>query len=209
MIWFMSMIQIRSVRKPFDTPARARQVARIIAAAEAMGLLGDLAISELDVHALRQVVDRLAEAGIGREARAQLAVSRGTVDYDALLGRLDEALAMSPVPASEWRALGEQFEVEDLAALLHISPVSLRRYRAGERATPDDVAARLHFLAGLVGDLAGAYNAYGIRRWFHRPRAQLGGHSPADQLRGDWDPLDPAAQRVRELARSLAAAGAT
>lgn len=208
-MWLMSMIQIRSIRKPFDTPARAHRVARIIATAEAMGLLGDLAISEFDVQALRQIVDRLAEAGIGRDARAELAASRGPVDYDVLLGRIDEALAMSPVPASEWQALGEQFGVEDLAALLHISPVSLRRYRTGERATPDDVAARLHFLAGLVGDLAGAYNAYGIRRWFRRPRAQLGGHSPADQLRGDWDPLDPAAQRVRELARSLTAAGAT
>jgi hypothetical protein len=37
------------------------------------------------------------------------------------------------------------------------------------------VAERLHWLAMVVADLAGSYNALGIRRWFERPRALLGG----------------------------------
>jgi hypothetical protein len=205
----MGQIHIRSIRAPFDDAARARHAVRILATAEAMGLLVGLDLQELDLAGLRAVLDRLAAAGIGREAQAELAAAKGPVDYDALLARLDEALAMSPVPEAEWQALGRLFESEDLAGLLNIAPASVRRYRAGARPTPDAVAARLHFLAGVVGDLAGAYNAYGIRRWFQRPRAQLGGRSPAQVLAGEWDPFAPEAQGVRALAGALTDAGAT
>lgn len=208
-IWRMRKIQITSVQAPFDTAALARQAVHVIATAEAMGLLGDLEITALDGEALRQVVNRIAAAGIGQEARAALAAPEGTLDYGALLGRLDEALELSAAPAQEWQALGKLFEVEDLAALLRIAPASVRRYRAGERPTPDAVAARLHFLAAVVGDLAGAYNRYGIRRWFHRPRAQLEGQAPADLLAEHWDPAAPGPQRVRALAHALTGAGAT
>jgi len=205
----MSNIQITSVKAPFTTAELARQAARVISTAEAMGLLVGLEIRVLDADVMRKVVGRLADAGIGQEARAELAAPKGQVNYGELLVRLGEALEGSPAPAQEWQALGELFEVEDLASLLHIAPASVRRYRAGERPTPDDVAARLHFLASLVGDLAGAYNSYGIRRWFHRPRAQLDDHTPMDVLAPDWDPTDPGARRVRELARGLTGAGAT
>lgn len=119
------------------------------------------------------------------------------------------AIEESPVPSHEWRSLEQIFGVERLASLLGTSPASVRRYQAGSRETPDVIADRLHFLAMVVGDLAGAYNEIGIRRWFERSRALLEGRKPADLLRGEWNPESPEALRVRELARSLGASAAT
>jgi hypothetical protein len=90
-----------------------------------------------------------------------------------------------------------------LARLLGIADASMQRYAAGEWATPDEVAAKLHWLAILVADLAGAYNDFGIRRWMQRPRAQLGGSSPWQMLGDDWSPDSSAAQQVRALAAGL------
>ncbi len=126
-----------------------------------------------------------------------------------LLDRLETAIDESPSPQHEWRSLEGIFGTERLAGLLGTSPPSVRRYQSGARVTPDFLATRLHFLATLVGDLAGAYNEIGIRRWFDRPRSLLDGKAPADVLRGDWHPEAPEAQRLRELARSLAASPAT
>jgi hypothetical protein len=100
-------------------------------------------------------------------------------------------------------------DAELLAALLNVSVSSLRRYASAERDTPDDVAARLHYLALIVGDLAGAYNDVGIRRWFNRRRTALDGRTPAALLAGEWNPDDRAPQKVRDLARSLVALSAT
>ena len=82
------------------------------------------------------------------------------------LQRLNDALDASPVPASEWPGLVNILGIDLLARLVGVSAVSVRRYASGNRPTPDDIAARLHFLALVVGDLAGAYNDIGIRRWF-------------------------------------------
>jgi len=86
---------------------------------------------------------------------------------------------------------------------------SLKRYVSGERDTPDDVAARLHFLALVVGDLAGSYNPIGIRRWIHRKRTRLDGRPPAALLRGNWDPDEEAPRRIRQLATELVSLSAT
>ena len=86
------------------------------------------------------------------------------------------------------------------------SPSSLRRYAAGARRAPDSVVGRLHTLALLVADLAGAYNDYGIRRWFARPRTVLEGRSPEAVLAGEWDPDGPEAARVRRLATGVVGA---
>ncbi len=40
----------------------------------------------------------------------------------------------------------------------------------------------------MVGDLAGAYNDTGIRRWFVRPRTVLQNRAPADVLTPGWRP---------------------
>ncbi|MCY4634369.1 MAG: DUF2384 domain-containing protein [Acidobacteria bacterium] len=87
--------------------------------------------------------------------------------------------------------------------------MSLRRYQSGARATPDDVGVRLHVLALIVGDLAGAYNDAGIRRWFVRPRTVLGNRAPADVLTSGWRPEDPGPRQVRDLANALTASPAT
>jgi len=72
-----------------------------------------------------------------------------------------------------------------------VSTSSLRRYTAGARPTPDDVAARLHHVALIVGDIAGSYNDIGVRRWFTRPRTQLGTQTPATVLTGASHDGDP------------------
>lgn len=117
--------------------------------------------------------------------------------------------ALDRAPTShEWQALADLWGMDYLASLLQISPASARRYLAATRRTPDLAAARLHFLATVVGDLAGAYSAYGIRRWFERPRKRLDGQAPRELLPEDWAPEGPEAQRIRELARSLGASAA-
>lgn len=65
-----------------------------------------------------------------------------------------------------------------------ISGSSVRRYSAAARTTPDAIAARVHYLSLIVGDLSGAYNEIGIRQWFDRKRAQLNGRAPSDLLIG-------------------------
>ena len=93
-----------------------------------------------------------------------------------------------------------------LASLLGVSVSSVRRYAAGSRGTPQDVAERLHFMALVTADLAGSYNDFGIRRWWGRPRSQLGGRAPAALL-GEFDPNGQDAADVAGLAASLLGAG--
>lgn len=207
----MQSIQIQSAEQPFRTARVAHQAAATISKAAGMGLLEGMEIHRLDIPSMRRVVDRIAEAGIGREIQATLASSE-TTDAEVmtdLLTRLGEALESCPAPRHEWRALEAIFGPELLARRLGVSPVSVRRYLQGERETPDGVAARLHFLATLVGDLAGAYNDFGIRRWFDRPRTALEGRAPSAILSGEWDPEDPEVRKIRTLAASLQASGAT
>lgn len=205
------MIQIKSTKDPFTTPALARQAVGALERAEAMGLLpANETIEVLDRAAVTKVAGHIARAGLGHAVVAQLAQPALTGEaLEQLLGRLNEILDQSPVPAHEWPRLVDLFGAERLGDLLGISPSSVRRYRAQARITPDDIAARLHFLALVVGDLAGAYNEVGIRRWFERKRSQLGGRAPLDLLRSGWDPNDPGPRQVRELARALLAAPAT
>ena len=123
--------------------------------------------------------------------------------------RRNEASKRCSSPRHEWQALEAVLGAELLARRTGVSPVSVRRYLHGERETPDPVASRLHYLATLVGDLSGAYNDFGIRRRFDRPRIALEGKSPAAILEGDWNPADPEPRRVRALATSLTASPAT
>jgi hypothetical protein len=54
----------------------------------------------------------------------------------------------------------------------------------------------------MIDQLEGTYNAYGIRRWFQRPRAALDGQAPHDRLNGDWDPVDNDIHPHAALAKS-------
>ena len=179
--------------------------------AEAMGIVEPGAVERADAETVRRLGARLKKAGVALSAVDQLHnVEAPTSEELAnLLELMIGALESSPVPKFEWIGLARLFAVDDLAALLNVSPSSLKRYQAGERDTPDAVAARLHFLALLVGDLAGSYNDIGIRRWFHRKRTALGDRAPAALLKGDWDPDEEGPQRIRQLGRELTTLSAT
>ncbi len=210
-IRIMSTIRITSAENPFDSQRLARLAVGLITTAEAMGLLGEMEIHRLDLSTFRRIVDRIAAAGIGTEVQAALSAPMGgePAELRQLLGRLATAIEESPAPAHEWRSLERLFGAERLADLVGVSTASVRRYAAATRDTPDVIAGRLHFLATVVGDLAGAYNEIGIRRWFERRRTLLDGRAPAELLAGEWDPEGPGARRVRDLARSLGASAAT
>src|SRR5262245_51590382 len=119
-----------------------------------MGIV-DPGLSRADAPAIRELANKVRRAGIGTSAADVLnnveAPSRE--DLRQLLELVIAALEASPAPQYEWNGLARVFPPEDLAELLHVSLSSLKRYQSGERATPDEVAARLHFLALVVGDL--------------------------------------------------------
>ena len=98
---------------------------------------------------------------------------------------------------------------DQLVRLVGVSPSSVARSARGELETPDAVAARVHFLALVVGDLASTYKEIGIRRWFERTRTVLEGRAPAAVLHGEWQPEDPGPLQVRDVARALVASAAT
>src|SRR5919107_4615880 len=115
--------------------------------AEAMGIL-ETNVVRSDASGVRQLANKVRRAGVASSAADLL--NNVEVPSDAelieILQTIVAALDASPVPRYEWAGLARVFPPEDLAALLDISVSSLRRYQSRERETPDDVAARLHFL---------------------------------------------------------------
>ncbi len=202
------MIHIRSTRRM--TPAVASRGVEVLRLAEAMGL-APTASGRLGYSQLAEVADQIAEHGIGAASAATLSGDGhlSMVEIRKALDGLLAAMKESPLPQSELRSLGEILGRERIAALVGTSEPSLRRYLAGSRRVPDDIAQRAHALAIVVSYLRGAYNASGVRRWFERRRTQLDGRAPQELLAGDWDPADPDPARVTALARALAASPAT
>lgn len=197
-------------------------LAALVTKAVAMGVLAGAPITDLGAATVQRLVQALQQHGIGADAGVALApltrpdAQSAAAPLDAAthqhllatLHRLHEALEASAAPAVEWPAMRQVFGDEPLTSLLGIAPSSMRRYAGGERATPDEVANRLHWLALVVADLAGAYNHHGIRRWFERPRVQLQGSSPRQVLGDVWSPDDIAAHQLRTLASALTGAPA-
>ena len=206
----MSRIQILSVRRPFDNPEVAHEAIAALSHGDSMGLLSE-EITCLDRSAIVVLARGMAEAGIGRDfaVESQSPSVNDPARLTAFLKKINHALTESPVPAREWQALEPVLGLDLLARLLRISISSARRYHSAARATPDQVAARVHYVAFVVGALVGAYNDIGVRRWFDRPRRLLDGSTPARLLGNDWSPDDEGPRRVRELANSLGASVAT
>lgn len=196
---------MRIVRnKSVSVPRLAFEAAR---RAEAMGIVDPAPARPpgTGLADIRQFAARVRRAGIAASAADVIhnVESPSEAELAGLLETIVAALEASPVPQYEWRGLARVFAPEDLAELLAVSVSSLKRYQSGERDTPDDIAARLHFLALVVGDLAGSYNEIGVRRWFQRKRTLLDGRTPASLLKHGWDPDDAGPARVRALAREL------
>jgi hypothetical protein len=207
---YMASVRISTVEAPLDRPALVDPAIRLLRRALALGLLGDNErVDRLDLELVRKIAREASAAGIGQDAA--VALLQGVSGPDrlaALIERLDDSLTGSPLPDRELPELLRVFGREDLAVLTGTSGVSLGRYVAGSRKWPDDLATRIHWLALVLSDLAGAYNDFGARRWFERERTQLDGRSPRQVLGTEWDPASPDVERVRQLAASLAGVGA-
>jgi hypothetical protein len=206
------MIQIESTRAPFTSPGVAFQAITLLGRADAMGLLpSHERIETLDLPSFRKVMAHIHRAGIARTVHVGSEDGRANSDpgLERKLERVNTALEESPVPEFEWYRLTEVLGLPLLSRLLGISSSSVRRYKGSARTTPDEVAAKLHLLSLVAGDLGGAYNEIGVRQWFDRRRAQLGGRAPSELLKGRWRPGEPAPRQVRDLARSLIASPAT
>jgi hypothetical protein len=211
LIRVFEMAQNESESNPIDDPTVAHAAAETVRAAHAVGLVAErTSFAELTYPAVQRVVERVREAGIAADAAWQVQ-RRDTSreDLATALRRICEQLEESPLPDTEWRRLPDVLGRDLVARLLGIATSSAGRYERGERQTPDGVAARLHFLALVTGDLAGAYNDIGIRRWFDRKRTALDGKSPAQLLAREWQPEDAGPRRVRALARALVASPGT
>lgn len=202
------MIRIASIDAPLNSAGLRGPALDLVRRALAVGLLRDRPlIGKLDLDLLRGIAREASAAGVGRDAALELLGKPSPRHLGSVIGRLEDALASSPMPERELKVLLEVFDVDLLATLLDTSAVSLRRYITGARTVPDAVAARIHWLALVSSDLAGAYNALGIRRWFDRPRTQLDGKSPRQLLGRGWNPDGAKAERVRALAAALAGPG--
>lgn len=180
---------------------------RLVALAEAIRIVPPSDGVGLERSQVDAAVEAFARAGVGR----RIAVLRPAApDHSAaLLLDLLEAIAQSPLPTHEWGPMADVLGEDLLATLVGASTSSIHRYRSGDRATPDHIAARLHTVTLICVDLAGSYNDVGVRRWFHRPRHTLAGSAPADVLSGGWSPDDERVGEVRDLAASLLGSPAT
>lgn len=199
----MSALHIDSVEEPLASdPELAWHAARLVARGETMGFVRmDGQYDMLTQDLVLRAVQGLADAGVLRLGGLLSASPKMSVrDWKSLVTTALAASEASPMPECEWpevvRVLGE----DEVAGLVGVSVSSVRRYAGGSRATPHDVAGRLHLLALVLSDLAGIYNDYGMRRWFSRRRTQLDGRAPRELLSGAWDPDGDAALRVRALA---------
>ena len=182
----------------------------LVRRAAGVGLLPERErVERLDLELVREIAREASSAGVGRDAAVALLEHRGGAGarLETLIGRLDAAIAASPVPDRELRALLGVYDHESLAGLLGTSVASLRRYAAGARTVPDTVAGRIHLVALVTSDLGGSYNEFGLRRWWERPRSALDGRSPRHALGAGWDPDGETAREVAGLARELAGAG--
>lgn len=212
----MTEIQFESAPAYAQHGGVVQRLAGVFNRSAAMGLLSETAVTQLDARSVRGLVADLQQHGLAGSAGIHLAplLRESTPAWDQAterlledrLDQLAQTLEDSPTPSTEWPSMREVFGDDMLASLLDVSASSLRRYAAGERSTPDITAARLHWLAMVVSDLAGGYNALGMRRWFERPRAQLAGASPRAALGTGWLPEHAAARQVRALAAALSGA---
>ena len=209
----MTEVRLTSAAAPFDRAPVRPAATRLVYVAGGLGLLPDRGtVERLDTELINDIARSALQEGVAREAAFAILERSGSTTsrtrWGDLLTHLGDALEGSPMPRRELTELLRTYGHEGLGSLLDISPASLRRYASGTREAPDIVAARIHFVALVTTHLAGSYNAFGLRRWWERPRTALDGRSPREALGRDWDPDEPAARAVAALAAALSGAGA-
>lgn len=213
----MVAVQIDSIEDELDDPAVAPLAFELLAKAQTMGFMpsGAGRRVKLDRRFLTRIAGVLEADGVAVEPGARLRQATRGRSTEPLVARAEleraladmlAAVAASPRPHGEWQPARELLGDELLARVLGgLSMSSLRRYAAGTRATPDDVAWRLHVVATMLSFLLGSYNDYGVRRWFERPRVRLHGASPAAVLAEAADETDTRLREAVALAADLAA----
>lgn len=216
MIRSMEALRIASIEEPIDNPVVLRALMPVINRAWAMGvaLPGEGRPFTLSLRTLKVLLENARRCGIGRDIGTYIKAApelmqRNPEEAARLFSELSRAIEESPAPAAEWTPMRELFGDAELEILLGTSRQSIARYAKGKRPTPDAIADRLHYLTMVVSDLAGAYNEFGIRRWFHRPRSALDGRSPLQTLGRSWSSDGEPAKKVRALAAALSDIGAT
>lgn len=206
----MTEFHIESIDEPFiNSPRLTRLAFGLVARAQVMGCLpeGLEGVVHLDVPLVERVGTCFRLAGIAAVPAVRLR-NVNDEELELVLGETLAAVDASPHPAGEWEPVREMLDDELLARLFGISESSLRRYAGRLRDTPDDVAWRLHVVARLLASLLGSYNAYGIRRWFERPRVALEGRTPAEVISSAEHEEDPALAQLFALADALVGAAA-
>lgn len=203
----MTIVRITSVDAPLNRAALLPAAMGLVKRAAGVGLLADRPpIEKLDLSLIHEIAREASSVGVGQDAATALmnTPATGWRKLADLIPKLDMALVESPVPDRELRGLLDVYDYDGLAALVGVSRPSLRRYVAAQRAVPDVVAARLHFVALVTSNLIGSYNDFGVRRWWDRQRSTLDGRSPREALGSSWSPDDGPAKTVADLAASLA-----
>ena len=190
----------------------------LLTRASAMGALAGATVTQIDAQAVQRVLTALHKQGLIGAAPVALAplLKKGPALLDAATAermadsveQLVAVLDESPAPATEWAPMRAVFGDDVLGDLLGIAPASLRRYAAASAPRPSPPPSGCIGWRWWCRDLAGSYNDFGMRRWFERPRTQLGGKSPRALLGARWTPDDKAAQQVRALAAALSGAPA-
>ena len=211
----MPRIYITSVEEPFlSDPELTAAAVKFLHTSEYTGLLQVTGARSLGPDTFIEVSEGLGQntvtsiefKNLGRSLRTIRGSRDQRGEFKRLFQRAQEEVEASPRPDGEWTPVVDTLGEELVAKLVGTSVSSVRRYGTGERTTPQDVAERLHFLALLLGELAGSYNDYGMRRWFSRPRTALDGEAPEHFMGKDFDPDGPDGDRIRRLAEGVRAA---
>ena len=202
----MSKIHKPSTDNPLDKKVIIAALDFIIKA-ESMGLIEEpVDTLNLTLDVIISVAKKVVEEGLGRKIVID---PNRWYEYESndlclKLKALSDVLEHSPTPDKEWTRVRMVISEKLLAEILHISEKSSRRYEQGERQASDEVHAKLHWIALLLGDLLGSYNELGARNWFLRARKSFNGKTPYQLLAGkDWKPDDEIPSKIKEFVKSL------
>lgn len=162
-------------------------------------------MKSFDSSHLAQLRASAASAGLTRDdalaVLANLERLRGELaDWQRTVRALEAVLAQAEADAFRWKrsyqtALDErEAEAERNELLLAEVAVLVAAFGHADREA---------YIASVNVLLAGSCNVNGVGAWWRWPQGRLGRRSPIEVLGTDFDPADPAAALVAELAAEL------